>query len=160
MGFGIAAALVLLAFMTTQLRSTVGRLSAELNQVQTINQSLQDELRSQQVRVAVLSNPTRQVALKSELQPNATATLYVHNDIGVLVAHNLQPLPENQTYQLWLIGADGIPLPSGLMPIHNQEPGMVTITIPEEGRDFVNVGVTIEPAEGSDTPTVPIVLLG
>lgn len=167
MGFGVAAALVLLAFMTTQLRGTVGRLSAELDtarnaltQIQTVNQSLQEELQAQQIRVAVLSDPTRQVALVSDVQPQAEGTFYVHNNIGVLVAHNLQPLPESQTYQLWLIGADGVPLPSGLMPIHNQDPGMLTITIPEEGRDFVNVGVTIEPAKGSETPTAPIILLG
>lgn len=167
MGFGVAAALVLLAFMTTQLRGTVGRLSAELDtarsaltQIQTVNQSLQEELQAQQIRVAVLSNPTRQVTLVSDVQPQAEGTFYVHNDIGVLVAHNLQPLPETQTYQLWLIGADGVPLPSGLMPIHSQEPGMLTITIPETGRDFVNVGVTIEPAEGSEVPTAPIILLG
>ncbi len=167
LGFGVAAALLLLAFMTSQLRGTVGRLSAELNtarsqltSIQTVNQALQEELQAQQVRVAVLSNPTRQVALDSKVQPNATATFYVHNDIGVLVAHNLQPLPQTQTYQLWLIGADGVPLPSGLMPIHNQELGLLTITIPAAGIDFVNVGVTIEPAEGSDTPTVPIILSG
>ncbi len=167
MGFGVAAALVLLAFMTTQLRGTVGRLSAELSaaqgqvtQLQTINQSLQQELQTQQVRVAVITGATREIVLNSEIQPNATATFYVHNDIGVLVAHNLQPLPETQTYQLWFIGADGVPLPSGLMPIHSQDPGMLTITIPEAGRDFVNVAVTIEPAGGSQVPTTPIVLVG
>lgn len=167
MGFGVAAALVLLAFMTTQLRGTVGRLSADLSaaqgqvtQLQTINQSLQQELQTQQVRVAVITGATREIALKSDIQPNATATLYVHNDTGILVAHNLQPLPESQTYQLWLIGADGVPLPSGLMPIHSQDPGIVTIKIPEEGRDFVNIGVTIEPAIGSQVPTAPIVLVG
>ena len=117
-------------------------------------------MQTQQVRVAVITGATREIVLNSDIQPNATATFYVHNDIGVLVAHNLQPLPETQTSQLWLIGADGVPLPSGLMPIHSQEPGMLTITIPEEGRDFVNVGVTIEPAKGSDTPTAPIILLG
>jgi anti-sigma-K factor RskA len=167
MGFGVVAALVLLAFMTTQLRSTVGRLSAELDtarseltQIQTVNQSLLEELRTKQIEVAVLTNPTSEKTLVSTEQPNATATFYTHNDIGMLVTNNLQPLPETQAYQLWLIGEDGVPQPAGLMQLTREETGLLLITIPATAREFVNVGVTIEPAEGSPTPTAPIILLG
>jgi anti-sigma-K factor RskA len=71
-------------------------------------------------------------------------------------------LPENQTYQLWLIPADGdgAPLPSGLLAVQQAGVDSVTITLPDDATNYAAVGVSIEPAGGSPSPTGPIVLVG
>jgi len=169
-GVGAAAAVLLLAFVTTQLGGRVGQLRTELantqqqlTQLQSMNQSLQQELQTEQIKVAALTTPQREIALAGtgpELQANGR--LSIHNDTGVLVVRDLPPLPPEQTYQLWLIPptGQGTPLDAGLVPVANPTAGTLTFTIPSAGRNFAMVGVSIEPAGGSDAPTGPIVLLG
>ena len=77
------------------------------------------------------------------------------------MASNLRPVPENKTYELWLIPANGkAPMPAGLFrPDASGSASVVLPTLPQ-GVEAKAFGVTIEDAQGSATPTLPIVMAG
>jgi anti-sigma-K factor RskA len=73
---------------------------------------------------------------------------------AVLVLWNLPPLGAEQTYQIWLIDADGKRLSGGLFrPATVQGYTTATIQSPRPLREFVGIGVTVEPEGGSPGPT-------
>ena len=141
-------------------QTQVTQLQAENAQLQEINQSLLQQLKNQERQLAVFKDPQREIALVGkEPDPDATGTFLIHNDTGVLVLHGLKPLPAAQGYQLSSIPANGAPRPSDVVHIMNDTVGTLTVTIPETDRDFAVLGVTIEPAKGSPSPTGPLVLV-
>lgn len=129
--------------------------------LQQINQTLQSQLTTSDRQLAVLANTLHTIPLAGqEAAPGASGALYVGHNESVLVLSGLAVLPEEQTYQLWLIPADGDPLPSGLLAVQQPNVDSLTITLPDDASKYAAVGVSIEPAGGSDAPTGPIVLVG
>jgi anti-sigma-K factor RskA len=78
-------------------------------------------------------------------------------DESVVVAAGLTDLPADETYQLWFIDADGNPASAGLF---RTDEGRVTKVVTGTPADAAAVGVTKEPAGGSRTPTLPILMSG
>lgn len=174
-GASVAAALILLAISTVQLRATANQLAAQLATVKTqlvqlqakaadlqnVNQLLQQQLQNRYTQIAVLTSPQREIVLAGTKDaPDATGAFYIHNNTGVLVLKGLQPLPADQAYQFWFIPAEGSPVPSGVIQVTNAAPNTLTVTIPANGQNFAKLGVTIEPKIGSPAPTGALVLLG
>jgi anti-sigma-K factor RskA len=73
----------------------------------------------------------------------------------------LRPLPAGRTYELWLVPQPGkAPIPAGLFrPDADRGATVVLPPIPADtqARRFM---VTEEPAQGSTTPSLPIVMEG
>jgi anti-sigma-K factor RskA len=120
--------------------------------------------RAQQV-LEVLTAPTAQrVTLtegKAPAEPTARATYLPERGGLVLLATNLKPLPEDKTYELWVIPANGkAPVPAGLF--RPDAAGTATLVLPPltPGIQAKAFGVTIEKASGSDAPTSPVILSG
>ncbi|WP_294180084.1 anti-sigma factor [uncultured Schumannella sp.] len=87
------------------------------------------------------------------------ATLVWSGELGrsALIAEGMGELPSDQTYELWYL-RDGQAIPAGTFTMEGD-----TVTVVLEGVMHAGdaVGVTIEPAGGSETPsTDPIVVLG
>jgi anti-sigma-K factor RskA len=143
------------------------------------NQSLSRELRQQSTVAAlqtassehaqevldVLTAPAAQrvtlTAAKTHPAPTARAVYVASRGALILQASNLEPLPENKTYELWVIPANGsAPVPAGLF--RPDAAGSASLVLPQlpKGIAAKAFGVTIEKASGSDTPTAPIVLSG
>jgi anti-sigma-K factor RskA len=78
-------------------------------------------------------------------------------DESVIVADGLPDLPSDRTYQLWFIDADGNPASAG---VFQADDGRVTKVLEGTPADAAAVGVTKEPAGGSKTPTLPILMSG
>ncbi len=78
---------------------------------------------------------------------------------AVLNISGLKDLPENQTYQVWLIRADDSRVSGGTFKAQDGYTILV-IHSPENLLSFSGLGVTIEPAGGSPGPTGPRVLAG
>lgn len=78
---------------------------------------------------------------------------------GTLTVSGLPAPPEGKVYQLWYIGG-GRPVaePGGTFTVDAQGNGILPIT--EEVAPFQQVGLTIEPRGGSQTPTLPVVAVG
>lgn len=163
-------ALILLAVYVSQLQSRLGQMSAqldtlqtEINQLQITNNQLQQQQQADRQILALIANTTPERVLQlpgtAEL-PQASGIFYGSSDSqGVLVLHGLTPLPPDQTYQLWLIPADGPPESAGLLAVPAAGPTWLTVDVPSTVRNFAKVGVSLEPAGGSPVPT-KVVLLG
>jgi hypothetical protein len=143
------------------------------------NRNLSEQLQQQSERAAsqaaasrhaqevldVLTAPAAQHVLlttaKTRPAPSARAVYLASSGSLILQASNLDPLPENKTYELWVIPADGAaPIPAGLF--RPDAAGSASLVLPQlpKGVAAKAFGVTIEKATGSDTPTAPIVLSG
>jgi Anti-sigma-K factor rskA len=112
----------------------------------------------------VLTTPRAQHVLltagKTPPAPSARAVYLASRGALVLQASNMQPLPENKTYELWVIPTAGAPVPAGLF--RPDAAGSASVVLPSIplGVPAKAFGITIEDAGGSNTPTAPIILSG
>ena len=78
----------------------------------------------------------------------------------IFVASNLNPLPPEKAYELWLIPTEGAPIPAGVFK-PDARGGAMVINPPLPARVAAKAfAITIEPEQGSTTPTMPIVMIG
>jgi anti-sigma-K factor RskA len=103
---------------------------------------------------AVLSAPDV-VMLTSKVTGGGKATVLMSHHMRALVfaVAGLPPLPAAKGYELWLIGPSGS-RPQGMLPAGQAKPMMVAGLA-----DGDQVGVTVEPRDGSAQPTTRPVLL-
>jgi anti-sigma-K factor RskA len=117
-----------------------------------------------QMVMDLLSAPTAQhvvlTAAKSKPAPMAKAVYMASKGALLMQASNLDPLPANKTYELWVIPMKGAPMPAGMF--RPDAAGNASVVMPDmpKGVEAKAFGVTIENAGGSSTPTMPIVLAG
>jgi Anti-sigma-K factor rskA/Putative zinc-finger len=126
------------------------------------------ELRSQdakaQMIMDLLKDPSAQhvmlTAAKSKPAPMAKTVYMASKGALLMQASNLDPLPSNKTYELWVIPMKGDPMPAGMF--RPDAAGNASVVMPDmpKGVEAKAFGVTIENAGGSNTPTMPIVLAG
>ncbi|MGP5195886.1 anti-sigma factor [Arthrobacter rhombi] len=85
-----------------------------------------------------------------------TVTYSASAGLAALTAAGLPKLPQDQGYELWLIGDDGA-APMGMLDVAD---GSTDTALMEGGlSSATHVGITVEPAGGSPQPTTdPIVL--
>ncbi len=173
-----AAALGLLLLSTlysTRLQSSAAQREAELSSLQAqvvavstriaeleaTNLSLLQQLQADEAQLALFAGAERAIPLPgTEAAPAAHGTFYQSGSVGLLVWSGLEPLDAEQTYQVWLIPAEGDPVPAGLLEVDDQLATSYHVTVPEGLEGFAAVGVSVEPRGGSTSPTGPIVLLG
>lgn len=144
------------------------------------NVALHDQLRSQKALLdrnqvataradAVLktlesSASQRFVLARQDTVPIPSARVAYLPEQGSLVFQgtNLEQLPPDKTYELWLIpsSAGAQPLPAGTFKPDAR--GYATLLMPALPKGTVagNFGVTIEDESGSTVPTLPILLIG
>lgn len=135
----------------------------QMAELQASNGHLQQQVQADQELLALITTiqPERIVQLPgTEEAPDASGAFYLGADKqGLVVLNGLPPLSTGQTYQLWLIPAEGPPKPAGLLAVTTDTTAWQTVSVSPDAENFAAVGVSIEPAGGSPTPTGPIVLL-
>lgn len=100
-------------------------------------------------------------AASSRPIPMGRAVYLAESGALVFQGSNLARLPENKTYELWLIPANGHPpMPAGMFKPDAM--GYASVMMPPlpKGVMAKAFGVTVEKAGGADTPTMPILLAG
>lgn len=93
--------------------------------------------------------------------PQARATYVAEKGMLIFQANNMEPLQPDKVYELWLIPANGSnPIPAGTF--HPDQRGYASIVMPPlpKGVEAKAFGVTIENEGGSQTPTLPIIMVG
>jgi anti-sigma-K factor RskA len=71
----------------------------------------------------------------------------------------MNPLPADQAYQLWYINeGDTAPKPGPTITVNEQGYGVADVA--SDTPNYDQLAVTVEPASGSQSPTLPIVLEG
>jgi anti-sigma-K factor RskA len=99
----------------------------------------------------------RVVKLSGEVATGARLVWSPSAGRAVFVASGLEELPEDRVYELWRLAAGGAE-PVGLF--RPGADGRIEAAFDVDLRGADGLGVTVEPAGGSETPTLPIVLSG
>lgn len=160
---GQQARVVLLEEQIATLENSATSLEAELASLETENGVLQRELQAREEILALLTTPAAETITiaGTEHQPGARGRLVMDPNMqsAVFVASGLKPLDEGRVYQLWLIhGAQ--PMAAGTFHADNEGQGTLVVPAGAAALPFDTIGVSIEPAGGSEQPTGDIVLLG
>jgi len=163
----VAALLILSTVLGVKIFQMNQQLDSEdalLRQEERLIQRQNGENIRAQALLDVLTAPTAQrVTLttgKNPPAPSARAVYLPSRGALVMQASNMQPLPPNKTYELWVIPASGAPIPAGLFRPDASGSGSIVLPSIPQGVQAKAFGITIENAGGSNTPTLPIVLSG
>jgi anti-sigma-K factor RskA len=99
-------------------------------------------------------------SVKAHPQPQGKA-IYVRDRASLIfLASNLPKLPPQKAYELWLIPTSGAPIPAGVFkPDAHGSATLINPPLPA-GVEAKAFAMTIEPEQGSSTPTIPIVMMG
>jgi anti-sigma-K factor RskA len=100
------------------------------------------------------------IAAKTPPQPQGKAFYLRNKGTLVFMANNLAPLPPQKAYELWLIPAQGAPIPAGVFkPDAHGSATVVNPPLPA-GTEAKAFAITIENEAGATSPTMPIVMMG
>jgi anti-sigma-K factor RskA len=112
------------------------------------NLLLQTQIRDLQSQA---SHDSRLVALEGSgaARQAKVEVMILHNERAVLMAEDMPPVPENKTFQIWVIEND-VQKPGGLFET-GEEWVVTSIETPLDGADII--AVTVEPEGGSPQPT-------
>jgi len=155
-----AAALMIVAViavsrLNTRMHSTITELSGMLERQR--NENLQAR-RAADVLNAPDAASYEVLPVSMKPMPAGKA-VYSRRSGLVFMASNLHPLPPQKAYELWLIPMQGAPVPAGMFKPDEKGNAMVMnppIPVGVEAKAFA---VTIEPEQGSATPTMPIMMM-
>jgi len=148
-----------LAQTQTALRQSQSDTQRLTQDATTLRARLSEEeaaLAQAQLEVSVLLQPNvRVVNLPGIVDAFRTATVTVfyapQSTTAYVSVANLPPLPPDQTYQLWLINRNQR-LPSSVFNTDASGVSRLIVQSNEPFSRFQSIGVTIEPAGGSQTP--------
>jgi anti-sigma-K factor RskA len=100
------------------------------------------------------------VSLKSPPPPEGKAIYSRQRNGLIFMASHLPPLPAQKAYELWMIPVQGAPIPAGVFRPDAHGGAMVINPRLPAGVEAKAFAITIEPEQGSTTPTMPIVMVG
>lgn len=141
-------------------RAAIVELEESSTRLSDENRMLREELQNERGQLALLAQPQSLARLAGSGIPNASASFYGGDSHGLLVIAGLPPLPESQTYQLWLIRDGEDPIPSGLIEVDADGSTIFPVTYTGSPSDFAAVAISVEPAGGSPQPTSEPILVG
>lgn len=145
----LAMGLAVLALLTLNLASFM-----QVRQIRAQQASLLNQVADTQAALALLSSPTLQLVAINGANVSGTLLLDRQNNQAVLIARNLPALTEDRVYQIWLVEPDEGRISAGLF--RPESSGAYTTKVLSSAQpltNFMGIGVTIEPAGGSDAPT-------
>ena len=115
---------------------------------------LMNQMQNGQAALAMLSYPHTQSFPISAAGLTGSLLLDKEYNNAVLILRGLPPIPDDQTYQVWLISANEERTSAGLLRPPTDLPFISEpIYSTQELANFVGIGMTVEPAGGSDHPT-------
>jgi anti-sigma-K factor RskA len=165
-----AVACLVLVVVAAWLAIDNRKLSSSLAELENTHAQL--EASSRELRVATaraqaaLNVLTAPETVQVDLSPTAARPVphgkAFYNPTGGLLFYttNLRSLPAGQTYELWLIPAQGSPVDAGVFNTDSRGNGQVILPSLPQGLTAKAFAVTIEPAGGVPAPTGPKVLVG
>ena len=149
----VATTVALICLLGLNLYSSLQMRGLQLQQTE-----LARRIESEQSAIAMLAYPgTEKISLNEGIA--GSLLLNPETNTAILFTWDLPKLPDGQTYQVWLIDAQGNRISGGLFET-SPEQGYTSTQVSASSplKDFVGLGVTIEPWGGSPGPTGPNVL--
>jgi len=143
LGFAVVILIIINITSLVQIRTIQNQQTLLLNQVEDA-----------QVALALMSSPNAQILPLVGTTVSGTLLLDKQNNTAVLIARNLPQLGDEKTYQIWLIEKDGGRVSAGLFLPESGQPYTTKAILPSQIlTDYLGIGVTVEPAGGSEAPT-------
>lgn len=128
----------------------------QMRELQRQQSNVLRQSQNSQAALAMLAYPGTQALPISDGNISGTVLLDKDRNSVALIAWNLPQLEKAQTYQIWLIQPDGDRVSGGIFRPQADLPyTMQPVFASQNLSNFIGVGVTIEPAGGSDHPTGP-----
>lgn len=160
--WALVGAMVVVAFA---LLLKNGSLNQELREQKSlVEHQAAETARARQVLDLLTAKASQHVLLtasKAHPDPTGRAVYLAASGSLLFQASNLAPLPQDKTYELWVIPANGkAPIPAGLFRPNTAGSASVILPPLPTGVPAKAFGVTVERAQGSETPTAPILLAG
>jgi anti-sigma-K factor RskA len=140
------------------------RLSQRVAQLQGESAQQQAQLERAREVVSTLTSTdalrVTLVAAQTPPQPQGKAIYVRDRSSLIFLASNMPVLPPQKAYELWLIPTNGSPIPAGVFKPDAR--GSATVVEPPlpAGVEAKTFAITVEPEQGSSTPTMPIVMMG
>jgi len=129
---------------------------SQVQALQSQQAQLLDQIQNGQVALAMLSYPNTQSFTIREASVTGSFLLDREYNNAVLILRGLPAIAENQSYQIWLIAPNEERTSAGIL---RPQPDLPFISEPiyatQDLANFVGLGMTVEPAGGSDHPTGP-----
>lgn len=162
LGWALAAGLAVTAgnfyLQRTALQGSIAEQKDQIAQLTTDAATARDVMETMTDRNALRVTLTK---AQTPPVPQARATYVADKGMLIFQANNMEPLQPAKVYELWLIPANGSnPIPAGTF--HPDEHGYASVMMPPlpKGVEAKAFGVTIENEGGSQTPTLPIIMVG
>lgn len=145
-----------------RLNLEIAALSAEIDAISTINVTQQTQLDFKNEQLAFYNDPNLvHIDVPSTgLRERASGMFSIdpQNDLSALWVWGLDQLDADETYQIWYIDDQGI---EGGSLFNVGDDGRAWLVFDSaEIPSYTTIGVSIEPAGGSQTPSDQIILLG
>jgi anti-sigma-K factor RskA len=153
----VTAQATALALQQDQLTTQQQQLDALYYQEAKLGRTIASQIDLLAQVVAVAGESYDMPPAQSDSPAFATVAWLDQPGVGVLRADNFPPLPPDMVYQFWLI-KDGARTSGGLFTVDDAGRGSLIFTPGGSLDDFDGMGVTPEPAGGSDGPTSPPVV--
>jgi anti-sigma-K factor RskA len=126
----------------------------QMRQIQKQQETLAQQVRTSQFALSMLAYPNTQAIPIAADNLSGSVLLDRERNTAALVMWHLPQLSENQTYQAWLIEPDGHRVSAGVFRPQADESYTTKPVYPKQDlSNFVGIGVTVEPAGGSEQPT-------
>jgi anti-sigma-K factor RskA len=137
-----------------RLQEAQQELAQQINQIATPDQPLLVDLRPE-------DSHHRRLTATAASQPDARAEVIwnSHIEVGALYATGLQQLDPDMAYQLWGV-RDGVAVSLGQFDVDENGTGFLIFQSPQPIVSFDALGISPEPADGSDQPTHDHVVVG
>ena len=153
----LAAGLVALWLQNSDLRRRIAGLqdqsAQQLAELQRAREVVSTLTATDAMRVTL-------VAAKTPPQPQGKAIYVRDRSSLIFLASNLQQLPAQKAYELWLIPTSGAPIPAGVFkPDAHGSATVINPPLPA-GVQAKAFAITVEPESGSSVPTMPILMIG
>lgn len=155
-----AAVIVFAASLWKENAALRQTLASATSQVAQSMRELEDLRRIAAPIIAPEAQRITLVAVKAPPQPQGKAFYLRSRSNLVFVANNMPPLPPQKAYELWLIPAQGAPIPAGVFkPDAHGSATVVNPPLPA-GTAAKAFAVTVENEAGATTPTMPVMMVG
>jgi anti-sigma-K factor RskA len=145
----VAAWIAILSLLAVNVFSVL-----QVRALQNQQAQLMDQIQNGQMALVMLSYPnTESFPIKQE---NVSGSFLLDKEYNhaVLILRGLTPLANDQTYQIWLIEPNGERTSAGLIQPQTDLPVVsAPIRSTQNLANFIGVGMTVEPAGGSEGPT-------
>ncbi len=126
----------------------------QMRQIQNQQASLAQQIKTNQFALSMLAYPSTQAIPITAENLSGSVLLDRERNTAALVMWHLPELSSDQTYQAWLIEPDGHRVSAGIfLPQQNTSYTTQPVYPKQDLANFVGIGVTVEPAGGSEQPT-------